>query len=180
MKVSQLKCCRGHSDDVRRLLQSLAGLLFSLGCDHFSPGLPGGLGLGSHGSLELLGQPHVLNLHPVHVDAPGVGGLLQAVVHRVGDGLPVREDLREVPGAEDVPQGGGGQQSGGPVVVVIVTDGAQWVGDLNKQTISDELEYFNCERATANVSVMKFVCLVGGDLPEKYFNFVNRSEEISG
>ena len=71
---------------------------------------------------------------------PGVGGLLQAVVHGVRDGLSVREDLWEVPGAEDVPEGGGGQQPGGPVVVVVVADGAQRVGDLNKQTLCDELK----------------------------------------
>ena len=52
------------------------------------------------------------------------------MVHGVSDGLSVREDLRQVPGAQDVPQGGGSQQPRRPVVVVIVADCAQWVGNL--------------------------------------------------
>ena len=44
------------------------------------------------------------------------------MVDGLGDGLPVGEDLGQVPGAQDVPQGGGGQQPGGPVVVVIVAN----------------------------------------------------------
>ena len=56
--------------------------------------------------------------------------------------LPVSQDVAEIPGSEDVPEGGGGQKPGGPVVVVIVADGAQWVGDLSKQTLCDKLEYF--------------------------------------
>ena len=54
--------------------------------------------------LELDGKPDVLDLHPLHMDSPGVRGQLQAVVHRLRDVLPVREDLRQVPGAEDVPE----------------------------------------------------------------------------
>ena len=44
--------------------------------------------------------------------------------------VPVCQDVPEVPGAEDVPEGGGGQQPGRPVVVVIVAHGAQRVGHL--------------------------------------------------
>ena len=54
--------------------------------------------------LELDRKPDVLDLHPLHMDSPGVSGQLQAVVHRLRDVLPVREDLRQVPGAEDVPE----------------------------------------------------------------------------
>ena len=57
----------------------------------------------------------------------------QRLVHRVPDGLPVAEDLGEVPGAEHVPQRGGGQQPGGPVVVVVVADRAQGVGHLAQE-----------------------------------------------
>ena len=103
LEISELESCRGLTDGVRRLPQRPAGLLFSLGRHHLGPGLPGGLGLGGHDSLELEGQPHVLDLHPLHVDAPGVRGHLQVVVHAVRNGLPVGQDLREVPGPEDVP-----------------------------------------------------------------------------
>ena len=56
----------------------------------------------------------------------------QKVVDGLGDGFSVREDLRQVPGAQDVPQRGGGQQTSGPVVVVIVTNRTQRVRDLIK------------------------------------------------
>ena len=38
----------------------LAALLLALGGHHLGPRLPGGLRLGRHGSLQLLGQPRVL------------------------------------------------------------------------------------------------------------------------
>ena len=44
--------------------------------------------------LELYGKPDVLDLHPLHMDSPRVRGQLQAVVHRLRDVLPVRENLR--------------------------------------------------------------------------------------
>ena len=103
LEISELESSWRLADGVRGLPQSPAGLLFSLSRHHLGPGLPGGLGLGGHDSLELEGQPHVLDLHPLHVDAPGVRGHLQVVVHAVRNGLPVRQDLREVPGPEDVP-----------------------------------------------------------------------------
>ena len=39
----------------------------------------------------------------------------QKMMNGLRDGFSVREDLREVPGAQDVPQRGGGKQPGGPV-----------------------------------------------------------------
>ena len=63
-------------DDLGCMPQRPAGLVLALGSNNLSSGLPGSLGLGSHGALEVLGQPHVLDLHPVHVHTPGVGGLL--------------------------------------------------------------------------------------------------------
>ena len=56
----------------------------------------------------------------------------QEMVDALGDGLSVWEDLGQVPGAQDVPQGGGGQKPRGPVIVVIVTNRTQRVGDLEK------------------------------------------------
>ena len=66
-------------------------------------------------------------------------------MHRVRDGLPVAEDLGEVPGAEHVPQRGGGQQPGGPVVVVVVADRAQRVGHLaQEEAVSDSSGVAQC------------------------------------
>ena len=47
-----------------------------------------------------------------HLDTPWISGVVQLVEDLCCGGLPVREDLREVLGAQDVPQGGGGQQLG--------------------------------------------------------------------
>ena len=43
---------------------------------YLGPGVPGGLGLGSHGPLHVFGQPHILDLDPFNVDPPGISGLL--------------------------------------------------------------------------------------------------------
>ena len=69
-------------------------------------------------------------------------------MHGVSNCLPVREDLRQVPGAEDVPdifllkvrrttfpvlpQRCSRQEPGGSVVVLIVTDGRDGIGDLQR------------------------------------------------
>ena len=110
LQVAQLQRGRGLLDDVRRILQSPTGLLLSLrrhnlvtntspvshhSLRHLGPGLPGGLRLRRHDALHLARQPHVLDLHPLHVHAPGVGRHLQAVVHRVRDGLPIGQDVRK-------------------------------------------------------------------------------------
>ena len=50
--------------------------------------------------------------------------LLVEHLHLLSDGLPVRQDVAQVPGAQHIPQGGGGQQPGGPAVVVHVGHGA--------------------------------------------------------
>ena len=39
----------------------------------------------------------------------------QKMVNGLRNGFSVRENLRQVPGAEDVPQRGGGKKPGGPV-----------------------------------------------------------------
>lgn len=40
-------------------------------------GLSAGLGLGSHRSLQLLRQLHVLDLHPLHLNSPRISGFIQ-------------------------------------------------------------------------------------------------------
>ena len=63
-------------DDLGGVPQRPARLVLALGRDNLGPRLPGSLGLGSHGALELLGHPDILHLHPLHGDAPGLGGLV--------------------------------------------------------------------------------------------------------
>ena len=46
---------------------------------------PGSLGLRGHGSLEGLRDPDVLNLNPLHSDAPGIRGLVQRGLRVVCD-----------------------------------------------------------------------------------------------
>ena len=46
----------------------------------------------------------------IHLDSPEVGGLVQRVLHHLGDGLPLGQNLGEVAGPEHVPQRGGRQQ----------------------------------------------------------------------
>ena len=48
-------------------------------------------------------------------------------LHLLSDGLPVGQDVAQVPGAQHIPQGGGGQQPGGPAVVVHVGHGVDGV-----------------------------------------------------
>ena len=72
-----LESCWTVHDDLGCLSQGSAGLVFSLGSDHFSSGLSGSLSLSSHGSLELLGNPDVLHLHPLHIDPPGLRTLIK-------------------------------------------------------------------------------------------------------
>ena len=60
------------------------------------------------------------HFHSFRLDTPGVSGLIEGVLHHPGDGLPLREDLGQVPGAQYVPQGGCGQQPGGVRVVLNV------------------------------------------------------------
>ena len=64
------------------------------------------------------------HLYPLYEDAPTVGGLIEAGLHLMGDGLPVREDVPEVPGAQHVPQGGGGQQLSRARIVINIGHGA--------------------------------------------------------
>ena len=76
--ISHLQSSWTVRDHLGRVLQSPAGLVFSLGSDHFSSGLSGSLSLSSHGSHQLLGDPDVLHLHPLDSDTPGLGGDVQS------------------------------------------------------------------------------------------------------
>ena len=79
-------------DDFCRLSESPAGLVFSLGSDHFSSGLSGSLSLSSHGSLELLGNPDVLHLNPLHQNSPGTRRSVQGQLHLHSDGVSEEEN----------------------------------------------------------------------------------------
>ena len=82
LEVSQLESSGTLGDDISRVLQSSAGFVFPLGSDHLSSGLSGSLSLSSHGSLELLGDPDVLHLHPLHLHSPRLGGNIQRLLNR--------------------------------------------------------------------------------------------------
>lgn len=53
------------------------------------------------------------HLDPLDLDSPWVCGVVERGLHDVGDGLPLTQDLRQVLGAQHVPEGGRGQQAGG-------------------------------------------------------------------
>ena len=55
-----LQRCRARCDDLCCLCQRPRCLVFSLSSDHLGSGLSGGLGLGGHSTLELLGKTDVL------------------------------------------------------------------------------------------------------------------------
>lgn len=48
------------------------------GPPYLGSGLTAGLGLSSHGSLELKGQLDVFDLHPLHLDPPVICGVVQS------------------------------------------------------------------------------------------------------
>ena len=48
---------------------------------HLCLSLARGLCLGGHGALQILGQPHVLDLDPLHLHTPGLRGLVQRGLH---------------------------------------------------------------------------------------------------
>merc|ERR1711874_68585 len=111
-----LESCWTVHDDLRCLSQRPTGLVFSLGSDHFSSGITSSLSLSSHGSLELLGNPDVLHLHPLHHDAPGLGALIKNSLHLSGNGFSLTENISQGQSSQHIPQSGGGQQPGGPAV----------------------------------------------------------------
>lgn len=53
------------------------------------------------------------HFYPLHLDAPRVRRLVQAVLHVVRDTLPFTQDLGQVFRTENVTERGGGQQARG-------------------------------------------------------------------
>ncbi|MPD01209.1 hypothetical protein E2C01_096727 [Portunus trituberculatus] len=53
------------------------------------------------------------HLDALHLDAPGIGGVVQRTLHGGGDRLSLAQDLSQVASTQHVAQGGGGQQAGG-------------------------------------------------------------------
>ena len=76
--------------------------------DAFSP-FPFRLHLFFHGFLDRLGRNDVFELHPGHLDAPGIRGLVQHLPHPAIDDLPGGQCLIQIQIADDVSQGGGRQ-----------------------------------------------------------------------
>ena len=68
--------------------------------------------------LQLDGQPGVLDLHPLHLDAPGLGGHVQHPPHPHRDRLPVAQEFVQILGSEDVGEDGLGEEGGGVVGVL--------------------------------------------------------------
>ena len=141
--IPDLKRRGAVQDDLGRVLERPAGLVLTLRGDHFGPSVPRSLGLGSHGPLEIFWHSDILHLdteinedmliffvsssyhlNPLHKHAPAIGGFIEAGLHLMGDGLPVCEDVPEVPGAQHVPQGGGGQQLSRARIVINIGHGA--------------------------------------------------------
>lgn len=50
---------------------------------HLCSGLPTGFCLCCHGSLQLLRQLHVLDLHSLHLNAPRISGFIQGFLRRI-------------------------------------------------------------------------------------------------
>lgn len=113
-------------------------------------GLAAGLCLCSHRSLHLPGQLHVLDLNPLHLDTPWIGGFIQGFLqgniqlrytlsihiylsnvnsrfsphlHAEGYSLSVGQQLRQVFGSKHIPQGGLSQQPRRPVCIVHIGHG---------------------------------------------------------
>jgi len=55
------------------------------GPTYLGSGLAAGLGLSCHGSLELKGQLHILDLHPLHLDPPVVSSIIQSGLRKKRD-----------------------------------------------------------------------------------------------
>ena len=72
LQVAQLQRRGTVRNHLRRVPERPARLVLALGRDNLGPGLPGSLGLGSHGPHELLGHPDILHLHPLYSDSPGL------------------------------------------------------------------------------------------------------------
>ena len=52
---------------------------------------------------QSINQNFYSHLDPLHLDPPGVGGLVQRGLHPVGDLLPLRQDLSQALRTQHVP-----------------------------------------------------------------------------
>jgi len=130
LEVSQLESSRALRDDVARLLQGLARLLFSLSSDDLSSGLSGSLSLSSHGSLQTLRKPHILHLNSLDVNSPGVSSVVNLGLQVFGNDVSLRECFRQGLGSQDVPKGGGRKEFSGIGVVFNLTNSIHRVADV--------------------------------------------------
>ncbi len=79
---NHLKSSGAVGDNFGGMPECSTGLVLALSGDDLGPGLPGGLGLGSHSPLQLLRYPHVLHLNPLHLHPPRVRRLVQGALQR--------------------------------------------------------------------------------------------------
>ena len=106
------------------------GLLLALGLKDGFTALLLRLHLLLHGVLDLPGGHDVLQLHPVNLDAPGVGGLVQNGAHLTVDDVTAGKGLVQLQIADDVAQGGGGQILDGAHGVLHTVGVQLGIGDL--------------------------------------------------
>lgn len=66
------------------LYYAVQQIIIGVTCPHLGSGLTSSLGLGSHGSLQLMRQLHVFDLHALHLDAPVVRSFIQVGLETTG------------------------------------------------------------------------------------------------
>src|SRR5262245_28205209 len=81
------------------------GLEFAVGVDHLGSALALGLGLLGHRALHVLGQVDLLHLDVRHLDAPGLGVLVDDALELLVDLVARREQVVELDLAEHAAQG---------------------------------------------------------------------------
>ena len=79
-KMNDLECCWTLDNVLSCVHQGPATLVFPLSCYDLGPGLSRSLGLCCHGPHELLRNPDILHLNPLHLDSPVVGAVSQQVL----------------------------------------------------------------------------------------------------
>src|SRR5512139_1884445 len=105
LQVAKLQGGWALAQRVGRLAQLLGGLELSARIDDLRSALALGLRLACHGPLHRLGNLHVLDLDHPHLDAPGLGLLVDDLAEVLVEVLPVREQRVEVRPPEQRPQG---------------------------------------------------------------------------
>ena len=116
-------------DDLGGLGELAGGLELAVGVDDLGPPLPLGLGLLGDGPDHVLGQVHLLHLHELDLDAPGVGVLFDDLLESGVQLVALREEVVERDLAEDAAQGRLGELGGGVEVILDVDDALERVDD---------------------------------------------------